>query len=73
MLNILNLYRIKIAILIRQFYLPGMRGAAVIFFVNVLILVMLRVATRRMARLAAQQASQLAKPARRLAYAPAHR
>lgn len=70
MLLTINIYRLKLSSLIRQFYLPGMRGAVFIFFINVFVLILLQMAARQAARAAVQQTRQIAKPARRLAYAP---
>ncbi len=68
------MYRIKLSIWFRQLYLPGVRGAAAILLINLVVVVTIRIATRRMARLATQQARVLSRPARRrLAYVAVHK
>lgn len=74
MLNIANLYRIKLSIWFRQMYMPGMRGAVLVLLVSLIVILTMRIITHRMAKLAAQQATAMTKPVRRqLAYVPIHK
>lgn len=73
MLGTLSMYRIKATVLIRQLYMPGMRGALAFLLVNLVVIMMIKIMTRRLARAALEQRRLIAKPVhRRLAHAMAH-
>lgn len=74
MINIANMYRIKLSIWMRQLYMPGVRGAVFVLVVNLIVILTIRIVTRRMARAAAIQARALARPVRKqFAYASVHK
>lgn len=74
MINIANLYRIKLSIWFRQMYMPGMRGAVLVVLISLIVILTMRIITHRMAKLAAMQAATMSKPVRRhLAYVPVHK
>lgn len=65
MFSTINLYRIKMSIWFRQMYMPGVRGAAAIILVNIIVILTIRLIARRMARIALEQTNLVAKPAKR--------
>ncbi|MCA9348313.1 hypothetical protein KC867_02795 [Candidatus Saccharibacteria bacterium] len=71
MLQNIPIYRLRIGALLRQFYIPGMRGAALVFMVNVLIIIIIKIVTIRMMREASLQHKKFIAPSahRRLAHA----
>lgn len=70
MLGVISMYRIKATVLFRQLYLPGMRGALAFFLVNLIVILTIKIMTRRLAHAAMEQHRLIAKPVhRRLAHA----
>ncbi len=65
MLSILTAYRIKASIWFRQMYMPGIRGAAAILLINLLVALTIKIAAWRIAKLALQTPETAVRPIRR--------
>ncbi len=67
----IKLLRIKGMMFFRQFYMPGMRAAFLVFVVNLIIMLIIKFVTMRMAHEAMIHKQFIAKPVHRR-YAHAH-